>query len=417
MNPFAQRGAPIDFVPPGYNADLDNDPEISAGGRSCFALLGWIALGIAVLFAVGWFLAAYFSGRSAHVATPTLAAIEFMPTHTVFLTNTPDQWSATGTAMLYATASATLDYCAWLTPTATHTPTIAYTPDPWSATGTAIYLATNPPTTPIPQPTTPRNWCDFQTPTFTPLAFNRPLDDSVSPTAMLLPTTTPEPTETQVNLGGGIVNPIPPTQIVVLPPEPPVVLPTAIPPEPTRTKKPKKTRTPTLMPSATFTATWTETPTLTPSATFTATWTPTFTATSTPTETATLTPSATETPIPPVIVFYTAHCGEGFPVFFVQNQGGAVGAVAWAISTVINGETLIAASGVWGAELGNGAIAPATAPAWMGIAGDFTLLVELQPLGVVSCLAQTSTPTLEPTSILPEETLEPFYTATPEGQS
>ena len=84
-------------------------------------------------------------------ALKTLAA-GFPPTNTARPTQTQlptvDSWGATGTALLYITASPTLDYCWWQTPSPTPTSTLPFTPDSWGATGTAIYMATNPYQTP-----------------------------------------------------------------------------------------------------------------------------------------------------------------------------------------------------------------------------------------------------------------------------
>lgn len=260
---------------------------------------------------------------------PTTTASEraldtLSPTDTPVATTTPDSWGLTGTALLFAIASPTMDYCYWLTPSATPTPTLPITPDEWGATGTALYLADHPYQSPTLEP--PRELClDFPTwtATLTPLAlpvrpdiveFTEEVTAEVSPESEL-PVITPPATWTPQPAPPVVqppaqppAQPAPPVEqppvIVTQPPvvitAPPViiVITATLAPSttPTLTATPTNTATdlppvlPTLAPSATPTQTWT--PSLTASATFTATATPT----SSPTPTYTLTPLPSTTP-------------------------------------------------------------------------------------------------------------------------
>lgn len=417
-NPFKRR-VETSFIPRGYYRDLDALPprEASGCGRMMFLILAFVG----VLIFSCWGVMQLINSQTAPAPTPTLQDIIYEPTiepsATPSPTNTLDSWSATGTALVFQPPTATVDFCWFLTPTRTPTPILLVTADAWSATGTAIWRERNP-ATPFVEPTatTPRSWCDIEpaTRTPTPILLRRETETE---------TLTPTKTFTVVNIGGGnggggnsgggsvIVPQIPPTYAPVQPTQ---IMPTLPPPTVERTKKPKKTKT------ATPTATFTEIPSLTP--TFTETPTPTATFTEipslTPTFTETATPTATFTLIPPVIGLYTAQCAEGFPVFFVINNGGVVMSLGWTIETVVGEQSVVAATGVWGAELGNGAIAPAAAPAWIGISGIYTLMVESQSVGVIECaFAVTMTPTVISTDFIPEMTLEPIQTPTPEGQS
>lgn len=427
---FFNRGAPSTILPSGYQPDLDRLPP--GGGTGCRRLLMLIGIGAAVIFALGY-------GVVSFVNASRKPSVEVLPSPTVTetpdATSTPtpsptlDDWSATGTALVEATASstftptATADYCAWLTPTATYTPTLIHTPDAWSATGTAVYLATNPPNaTPQPQPTTPRSWCDSIPPTatITPLSLNK----------RVLSTPTPAPTLTPTNrpLSGGSNGGIhlPPTSVPpVAPPTdlPPIVLPPTLLPFPTAVKTKKPTRTPTA------TITNTPTPTDTASATYTPslTYTPTETATSTPTptETATNTPTPTNTAVPFVTIFSTS-CAAGYPEFSIQNLGAMPGDIV--LYDIRLGD-LVAASGYWTIELAPGAPVIASAPMWASVQGVYVLTI-YQPWDIyvpaqsaaVSCAG--TVPTMIPTAtatatIGPESTAEftmtPTATATIEG--
>lgn len=231
------------------------------------------------------------------------------------LTPSPDAWGLTGTAVLFATSSPTLEYCWWLTPTPTPTETLPYTPDAWQSTGTAVYFATHPYQTATQPP--PRELCtNFPTwtPTLTPLPLLMLPDAEGTEEVVTYGSVgtvpvpiTPPPTWTQVAprvvqpSGGGetiiiertvIVEP--PPVVITSPPiiitQPPIVI--TLPPEATKFPTMElPTLTSTFTPTPTETATdipptFTETPTKTATPTETPTLTPTFTFT--PTETATL---------------------------------------------------------------------------------------------------------------------------------
>jgi len=188
VNPFANN-TPVSFFPPGYQPDLDRIPP--SGGTSCLRLIIIIIVGIIILIGVGagavMFIASRTTGGgiTTQPITPRSATLSPMdignlvlstverertnaPTATASPTSTLDAWSNTGTAIFLAThtatatASATMDYCAYLTPTASPSPTAIYTMDAWQVTGTAIYHETQTPTTtPTITPTAPRAWCDL----------------------------------------------------------------------------------------------------------------------------------------------------------------------------------------------------------------------------------------------------------------
>lgn len=398
-----------------YDPLIESRPPQSGGCRKFLVWTGGLFL---ICSLVTWGVVWFIQSRTTAVIEPTVRPQQIDLSSTPAPTHTLDSWSATGTALIFQEATATLDYCWFLTPSPTPSAIPLFTPDPWQATGTAIWVQENPPTPYIePSPTTPRSWCDVQPPTQNPRGL---IFLTSTGTAIPLFTVSAAPTHTPRQVSGGQSQPTP-APIVIQPTDaPPVIIPTLPPPTAVNTKKPKKTKTATPLPSATFTETSTDSPSLTPTFTETLTATPTPTLTETPTFTPTETPTATSTTIPPAIALYTAHCGEGFPVFFVINNGGAVTSLAWTIETVINGEILVAASGVWGMELGNGAIAPASASAWIGIHGDYWLMVESQVIGTATCEAgATATPTGTPTGVFPETTDEavPVFTPTIEGQA
>lgn len=386
------KDPPIHYMSQDYIPTL-NSPvrRPAAKGGGCFKnlMIALLILGaIAGLIWIG--ISAFFPSKPMLVPTPTENRIVEALILTSTVRPTLDSWSATGTALIFATASPTADYCAWLTPTPTHTPTLPYTPDPWQARGTALYEATNPPRTPIPQPTTPRSWCDFQTPTFTPLALQRDrtaiaFEPTSSPTPSLTPTMIV--TIKTIPSGGGgdggvVIQPTAPP-VIIQPTNPPVVLPTNRP-----TKKPKKTRTPT----ATYTPTLTQTPTVTP--------------------------SATDVPTLNVIL---ANCAAGYPTFIVQGFGGLPQTIEWQIVIFDSaGAAATLVSGQWAAsDIMPPHAGVIDASLLAGMPGEFWLMVQGQPVVSVTCspVATVSpTPTATPT-VPPEVTLEPVATITPEGQS
>lgn len=353
---------PINYMPPDYipslNSPLERPSNPNGGGCLKSLIIGLIFL--SVIAGLFWYGISFFIPKNYEVTitlAPTLSSFEEL-----YWTNTPvptlDDWSATGTALLYATASPTLDYCWFLTPTATASPTLIYTPDAWQRTGTAVHLATNPPQTIIPQPTTPRSWCDYQTPTFTPLAltFNNSSESTAIPSATTTPSATSTHTATLViSVGGGGGLPQP-TAFIIQPTSAPataVILPTSIPP----TKKPKKTKTPTL------------------------------------------------TPIP-APNFYLIYAGCDFIIF----QSDADVTARWsfeAAGAFVSGES---------SNIKMPSSAVVTVPAF---AEKF--YIEGVLIAELHCAAATATPSLtatpSATSIMPELTLEPVVTPTPEGLS
>lgn len=410
------RGAPTTFVPDAYQLDLDRMPP--GGGASCFKLLMLIGAGVGVIFGAIFILVSVV--RAGNQPTPPLTPTVYaLPEITPEVTNatpsptpspTLDDWSATGTALIEATASstftptATADYCAWLTPTPTHTPTLIYTPDAWQATGTAVYFLTNTPTPELgPTATTPRSWCDY-----TPKATNTPRREypgvletqAVTITPTFTPTTAPRRAYPTVDTSGpngpgNAVSPpiIPPTS------EPPPVIVAPTLPLPTMVKTKRPTRTPT--------ATLTQTPTITP--------THTATATHTPSMTPTVTLSPTSTPAP-LLTIFSATCSAGYPAFAVQNIGGAPsGFVIWEINTA---EGQIAANGYWDVQLTPFGVVTVSAPMWAGVPGLYWLNIHqswdvVVPVQSAGAVCPGTVPTLTNT-LAPEITAEftPTYTAT-----
>ncbi len=335
----------VDFLPPGYLPDLDADPpqpESLGCGRIIF--LGLIT-SLVLLFG-GWFVVG------------TLQPIPTEPTRRPSLTPEPptqtlDAWSATGTALLFATASPTIDYCWWLTPTATNTPTPIFTPDAWSATGTAIYEATNPPQTATATPYAPRAWCDSEpSATFTPLSL---FQTTQTPTPSATPTSTIKPLPTSTF----VVAPQP--QVVI--PQPPTNFPTIQPIQATPTRQ-RKTRTPT--------ATLTSTPT--------ATETPTGTPTSTEI------PTQAPTAIPSLALIFK-DCSMT-PTFIVQNVGSDQMNIPWMI--LYQDEIIFA--GLW-EHLPTLSAGVAQLP-WRGPDGFYYLVIP--DIGSYEVLCSLPTPTHEP---------------------
>lgn len=400
-----KRGAPINYVP-GYQPNLDRAP--AQPGGNCRGMVIWISVLAVFVCGGAFFLVTQITANNAPAATPTVMPTESptneptIATPTATPSPTLDPWSATGTALVFQTASptftptATVDYCWYLTPSPTPSPTLSYTPDHWQATGTAVYFLTNTPTeyAPPTQPP-PRAWCDYTPePTNTP---RREYPDALA-TQAALPTFTITPENTRrfvyptvdpsgpVGSGGGSLPGLPPT---AAPPviDPPTLLPfpTAM---PTMTRTPKPTKTPT--------ATITNTPTITP------TYTPTATATA-----------------QPFIMIYASNCDAGYPMFAVQNTGAAPGEIV--LYDIKIGEQ-IAYIGYWQTELVTGAPIVAAAPMWAGVPGVYVLsiyqpwdpFVPVQSAAAVCAgIVPTATHTLTAT-IAPEVTAEitPTHTAT-----
>jgi hypothetical protein len=306
------KQTPIDFRGPGWLEDLNrNPPKEGAGcGRLVFLVLaGVIVLG---LLCMGIMAVIQQSQPPAVAATGDPASLTLVgtsPAMVEFRSQPLDDWSLTGTALAVATASPTLDYCYFLTPspTASSTP-LPITPDAWALTGTAYALETGTPTgTPLPTQAPPRAWCDFATEAAPVMAVSSEAAPLVatalptsSPTATQEPTHTPHPPTEQPTAPrqSAPVLQAPAQPVIIVQTQVQVVIQTSVVIQPdvriiTATPLPP---TATATPSPTATETATETPTLTP--TETATETPSPTATETATETPTLTPTqtATETP-------------------------------------------------------------------------------------------------------------------------
>lgn len=372
-------GAQKTIIPPGYQPELDRMPPKPAA--SCtgivvilFALCGLLSGGVLLLLSNSGTPTTQTTG--APTVSPDLVIASFTPKPQ---TPTLDPWSLTGTALMHATASPTVDYCWWLTPTPTPTPTLIYTPDAWQATGTAIYEATNPPQLPTPTPDAPRVWCN-NIPTATITNTPRALDE--------LPTIAATRTPLPVTGGGNFQPPQQPIVIQQPPtPEPPqptlIVMPTA--PAPNTPRPPRPTRTPT--------------------------------ATNTPT--ATITPSPTAIP---ALFVYQSDCAAGFPSFLVQNAGGGALGVSWTITNAGN----VMANGFWD-QIPSGLAAIASAPAWAGYGGVFELWINQPwstpappidgtpaPTPAPPAVFCALPPTLEPPTAIPFPTLPPEITQEPQ---
>lgn len=323
---------------------LDYDPRLDRRqppALGCVRIILPLILLVAALVPLAWGVSTALNAAQAQ-PIPTLALLPTEPppaatesateTPLPIYTFTPDAWGLTGTALAFTTASptpsatATLDYCWWLTPSPTPTPTLPFTPDAWGATGTAVYLATSPAVTETPPP--PRELCgSYPTWTITPLALpalpgvTREVSPEVELPFIEPPATwtfTPAPPvpaqqgggsrgseiviQTEIAPGAPIVITSAP---LIIPATAQIVVVTATPTNTytvtaTATATSTPTDTATLTPTSTATNTLTSTPTDT--ATATATDTPTFTATFTDTPTSTSTPTdtpeATELPTP-----------------------------------------------------------------------------------------------------------------------
>lgn len=313
---------PITVVPPGYKPDLDRLPPQQAGGcKGClwiFVLILLIAgIGVGVVFAL--------APKSESIPT-------IIPTRIT---------------EIIPSATATLDYCWFLTPTNEPLPTIEVTLDQWQLKATDDAFQTGTPTvTPLATVVPPRAWCN-ETPvvdataTFTPFQIpsdvpilefvptetitNTPVPTHTAiptavPTSTLFPTLVPR--DNPVNIQQPATQPetiiVVRTVVVV---EETVKIITAT-PQPTSTLLPtialEETEEPTLLPTftatdvpmitATLIPTVTASSTLNPTSTFTptSTVTNTFTPTATATFTATLTATATLTHTPTATSTYTA---------------------------------------------------------------------------------------------------------------
>jgi hypothetical protein len=135
-----------EHVPPGYDVRLDRRQPPPLGCAKIF--VGFLILLVA-LVPLGWGVVTLLAQQQrSTVAIPTVALLPsatvppVTPTATASLT--PDEWAIYGTQLAIATASPTMDYCWWLTPSPVPTATPIYTPDAWQLRGTEIYLAEHP---------------------------------------------------------------------------------------------------------------------------------------------------------------------------------------------------------------------------------------------------------------------------------
>jgi len=294
---------PITYVTPGYKPDLDRLPPQGAGcNRGCVWLLVIMMLGI-------WGVGAFFvftlrnQPESPAIASNSISEPQSLPT-----------------------ATATMDYCWFLTPTIEALPTIQVTLDTWQIKATDDSFLTGTPT-PTVQPTTepPRPWCNDiltmesqPTATWTPYGFpseiprldfepTATITDTPQSMNTLIPTSVPRSTlfPTPIPRGANTAQqPVQQAPVVVI--QTVVVVETVV--EKVKVKDKvtvivTTTPTATLMPEVTEeptipTDTPTIEPTLIPSVTLEATLMPTLT--NTPTETATFTPTATYTHTPTV---------------------------------------------------------------------------------------------------------------------
>lgn len=332
-------GTPREHRPPG------SDPRIDLRNRSVsclpFVLIGLIISVVCIMSGLG--IVVYSGSQTTPTETATATATETatrQPTSTLLPTNTltSDQLIATAVSLMTATptqriptATATINYCWFLTPTVTASATPTLHPDTSQddlmlATVTAIMRELTPTATATDAP--PLAWCDqflLGTPVIVEAAANAEVTDDPEATEDLstpiggFPTMemiAPPATWTPVPYyggGGGDSGGVRIIEIVVTEPpavitQPPrVIVITATPyfvvatATPTATHTATNTETPTATATETATPTLTETATETPTATATETETPTATATETETPTATST--ATATPLPPIALF------------------------------------------------------------------------------------------------------------------
>ncbi len=307
-----KRKTPIDYIPPGYQVDLDNLQPLQETG--CIRRLLLIIVGLAIVGGIFAGIGALVNQwlNPTPVETPTIltlvpldgGAAAATATPSPAPTNTPDAWSQTGTALVHneATPTPTVDYCWWQTPSPvpSFTP-LPVTPDAWALEGTAIALQTGTATfTPYPTQEPPRAWCNHITPTatFTPFEVIRAertqeptpqpslqptlpslsqlatqsLSRADSPQRVVIQTVIAPQVVIQTVVAPQIV-----TQIVVqevrienivvvtATPTPTPLPPTDMPPD--TTDLPSLTPTPTETPTATATATETATATITETAT------------------------------------------------------------------------------------------------------------------------------------------------------
>ena len=291
MNPF-RNDPPIIYRAPGYQVDLDRLQPVRGAGCGRVLLLLLAAGSILSLVCGGLYLFVRSQTMPPETEMPLTLAPSRVPV-TATLAPVLDSWSLTGTALIYATASPTLDYCYFLTPSPVPTLTpLPVTPDAWALQGTAYALETGTPTfTPYPLPTQqpPRAWCDLVlTPTFTPFALPQSIAEATQEAAPP-PTSTPklptkEPTLTpfpEIKIPDTHEQPAPvqssrnvnvPDPVIIVQTQVRVIHETAAPPPPAVTEL--------VVVTATLTPTFTATPTET--ATDTPTETPTETATDTP---------------------------------------------------------------------------------------------------------------------------------------
>ena len=320
------RRTNMTVVPPGYAVDLDRNPP--GDERGCGRIFILLLLGGGIVALIIWGILAFLQSRnpspspisSLSVQVTSVPIAQLIPP-TESPTATLDSWAVYGTSIALTTATATPDYCWFLTPSPTPSPTsMPVTPDSWGIRGTEIALMTGTPSaTPLPTQEFPRAWCNIQvTATFTPFPLPSmgqtitPVTSTAIPTATNVPPTPVPPTAIPTVTATKFPDLVLPTQaqptaipvqvVVTSPPivvtSPPVVV-TSPPVVITATSAPTVTPTATPSPTVTPTETATATATATATMTTTATATATMTATDTPTETSTATPTETPTEVIP----------------------------------------------------------------------------------------------------------------------
>src|SRR5262245_20594959 len=195
---------PVTYRPPGYQLDLDRIPPKSGTGCGRIALLGIVGIVTLILTCGGIYAAVKAMTQQPQSETQRLTlAPTRSPAPTATAALTLDAWSLTGTALIFAAASPTTDYCWFLRPSPipSFTP-VPVTPDAWALQGTAYALQTGTPAfTPYPTQPPPRAWCDMETATFTPyplpaLPVKAETTEEAAPVRMP-PTPQPRPTEPQ----------------------------------------------------------------------------------------------------------------------------------------------------------------------------------------------------------------------------
>ncbi len=351
--------APVTFEPAGYQIDLDYIP--SDGGASCGKLLMLMGAAVSVIVIV---IIAVIALLTPHTNDDIAVTITLAPTFTPMTNPTLDSWAMTGTAIVNAQPTPTMDYCWFLTPSPmpTWTP-IPVTPDAWARAGTAIALQTGTPThTPTATQPPPRAWCDLAIPA-TPTPLQPP---TIAPLEELFSSPTARPTDLpQLTLNRA------PQQFQPAPVQGAQIVPTPIPQIVVQTV-----------------------------------------VITQPPPTAVVLPTNTLQPTGTPAFILRGHCEYGYPFFESFVAPMPLDWVQWAI---LSGGDYVAA-GIWDYSTPY----PIQSAAALGT-GEFTLEVfrywaeDSVSIGIECQPTATLTPELPtPTSELPTPTLTPTATSTPE---